>query len=303
VNRLALEDRAAALVGAFFARLPRRVSLAFGAFLGGLLGDLDRRHVAIAVDNLHKAFPHWDTPRLLRTARGVYRHFGRVILDILWMQGRSGEEILSIVEVEGAEHIEEAMKAGRGAVLVTCHMGNWELHGLVHGLLFGPIGVVARPLDNPALDARLCALRTQGGNAVLYKSRALAQMIRFLRDGKGVAILIDQNVQEKDGIFVDFFGRKAATTTVASALTVKLGSPLVPCRTELKPDGRYRLVYEKPLPWTPTGDRREDIARLTQDFTDRIETWVRETPDQWLWIHRRWKTQPAEPAAGDEAQA
>jgi KDO2-lipid IV(A) lauroyltransferase len=295
MTRHAIEERAAVLVGRLFSLLPRRASLAFGAFLGGLVGDLDQRHVAIAVDNLSRAFPIWDAPRLLRTARGVYRHFGAVVLDILWMQGRTREELLSAVEVEGREHVDAAMKAGKGVVMATCHLGNWELHGIAHGWIFGPIGVVARPLDNPALDARLCGLRSQGGNTVLYKSRALAQVLRLLREGKGVAILLDQNVQEKDGIYVDFFRRKAATTTVAAALAVKTGCALVPCYSELRPDGRYRLVYEAPVLWEATGDRREDIARLTQELTRRIEASVREIPDQWLWIHRRWKTQPSEP--------
>jgi KDO2-lipid IV(A) lauroyltransferase len=257
---------------------------------------MDRRHVAIASDNLRRAFPSWDDSRLLRTARGVYRHFGRVILDILWLQGRRREEVLSFIDVEGAEHVEEAKRAGKGMILATAHAGNWELHGLGHGFFFEPIGVVARPLDNPRLDARLCSMRTQGGNTVIYKNRALAQTIRLLRAGKGVAILIDQNVQARDGIYVDFFGRKAATTTVAAALGVKTGCALIPCYSQLKADSRYRLVYERPVHWLPTGDRASDIAQLTQLLTSRIEAWVREVPEQWLWIHRRWKTQPQEGA-------
>jgi KDO2-lipid IV(A) lauroyltransferase len=124
-----------------------------------------------------------------------------------------------------------------------------------------------------------------------------------------VAILIDQNVQEKDGIFVDFFGRPAATTTVAAALAVKTGCALIPAYTAIGPDGRYRAVYEPPLEWTPSGDRQADIARLTQQLTRVIEGWIREYPDQWLWIHRRWKTQPsavsaqtAEPSAATVPQ-
>ena len=184
------------------------------------------------------------------------------------------------------------MAAGRGALLISGHLGNWELHGVVHGLLFGPIHAVARPLDNPDLDRRLCAMRTMAGNTVVYKQRALAQILRALRHGGGIAILIDQNVLPSDGIFVDFFGRKAATTTVAAALAVKTGCALVPSRTELLPDGRYRLTYVPALEWTPSGDRQADIADLTQRLTTRIEDWVRETPEQWLWMHRRWKTRP-----------
>jgi KDO2-lipid IV(A) lauroyltransferase len=222
----------------------------------------------------------------------VYAHFGAVLLDILWLRGRTLDQIRALLEVRGREHVEAAMARGRGALMVTCHIGNWEMHGVGHGLLFGPIHVVARPLDNPDLDRRLCEMRTMGGNTVVYKRRALPQVIGALRGGGGVAILIDQNVQPGDGIFVDFFGRKAATTTVAAALALKTGCALVPCRTELLPDGRYRLTYAPVVEWAPSGDRQADIACLTQRLTAQIEEWVRETPEQWLWMHRRWKTRP-----------
>jgi Kdo2-lipid IVA lauroyltransferase/acyltransferase len=287
-----VEARAAGVVRRVVAPLPRRTALAVGRGLGRLLGDLDRRHVAIAAGNLRRAFPAWDEGRALRTARAVYAHFGSVLFDILWLEGRSPDRIRALLEVRGREHVERAMAAGRGALMVTAHIGNWELHGVAHGLLFGPIHVVARPLDNPDLDRRLCALRTMAGNTVIYKQRALAQILRALRAGGGIAILIDQNVQPGDGIFVDFFGRAAATTTVAAALAVKTGCALVPCRTELLPDGRYRITYEPVVEWSASGDREADIACLTQRLTRSIEEWVRATPEQWLWMHRRWKTRP-----------
>jgi KDO2-lipid IV(A) lauroyltransferase len=289
---MALEARAAAVVQRVLRHLPRGTTLALGRGLGRLLGDLDRRHLAIAADNLRRAFPDWDEARALRTARAVYAHFGSVLFDILWLQERSPGGIRALLEVRGGEHVERAIAAGRGALMVTCHIGNWELHGVAHGLVFGPIHVVARPLDNPWLDRRLCALRTMGGNTVVYKQRALSRILRALRENRTIAILIDQNVQPGDGIFVDFFGRPAATTTVAAALAVKTGCALVPCRTELLRGGRYRLTYAPVVEWTPSGDRQQDIACLTQRLTRQIEEWVRETPEQWLWMHRRWKTRP-----------
>ncbi len=292
--RQALEARAAAGVSRVVRASPRAWTLALGRGLGRILGDLDRRHVAIAVDNLRRAFPDWDEGRLLRTVRGVYAHFGQVILDILWMEGRPRDEILGLVEVAGREHVDAAMADGRGAILVTGHIGNWELHGIAHGWTFGPIGVVARPLDNPLLDQRLCAFRTAGGNTVINKFEALREVLRMLREGKGIAILIDQNVQEKDGIFVEFLGQPAATTTVVAALAMKTGCAIVPCHTEVQPDGRYRLVYDPPVRWSPSGDREADIRRLTQILTRHIEGWVLQVPEQWLWLHRRWKTQPQE---------
>ncbi len=305
-RRLAIEAASASAAARFLGLLPRRAALALGRGLGRLWGDLDRRHVQVALDNLRHAFPDWDHARRLRTARGVYAHFGQILFDILWLSERPNGAVLSVVDVKGREHVEQAASAGSGLVLVTGHLGNWEAHGVAHGLLFGPLGVVARPLDNPRLDDQLCAFRRRSGNPVIYKKRALVQVLRILRAGGGVAILIDQNVQEGDGIFVDFFGRPAATTTVAAALAVKTGCALVPVRVWLGPDRRYRATYEPPVKWTPSGDRQHDIAHLTQALTSRIETWVREAPEQWLWIHRRWKTQPGgsgkQPTCGEQSE-
>ena len=289
-----MESAAAAMVGGLAGLVPRGAALAFGRALGRAWGRLDRRHLRIAEDNLARAFPDWDAARRRATALGVYGHFGRVLLDILWMARREREEILRLVDVTGAEHLEAARAAGRGALLVTAHIGNWELHGLAHGWLFGPIGVVARPLDNPALDARLCDFRRRPGNTVIYKQRALPQVIRLLRENRAVAFVIDQNVQAGDGVFVDFFGRPAATTTVAAALALKTGCALIPAYAELGEDGRYHLTYEPPLVVPPAGERAADLQRLTQQLTSVIEGWVRRRPEQWLWLHRRWKTQPAE---------
>jgi Kdo2-lipid IVA lauroyltransferase/acyltransferase len=290
--RRTLESWAASLVSALVRLLPRRAALMLGAGLGRALAALDARHVAIACDNLRRAFPAWDEERVGRTARAVYVHFGRVLFDILWMQGRTSTQILPLVEFDGVENAEAAMATKRGILYCTAHLGNWEIHAIAHAWVHRPITAVARPLDNPALDARLCAFRMSSGNTVIYKKKALAQMVRALRAGEGVAVLLDQNVQAKDGIFVEFFGRPAATTTVAAALAAKTGCALVPVHTELLPDGRYRLSYDPPVLWTPSGDRAVDIAGITQELARRTEDWIRRTPEQWLWMHRRWKTRP-----------
>jgi len=296
-ERYRWEARAAAIVAGLASVMPLRVMRAFGRGLGRLLSDLDPRHVAIATGNLRQAFPHWDDVRRLRTARQVYAHFGQVLLEILWLRGRSRAEVLDLVEVVGREHVEAAFAAGKGVICVTAHIGNWEMHGLTHGWMFGPIGVVARPLDNPDLHQRLCDVRTMGGNAVIDKRHALAQIMRGLKENRGIAILIDQNVQAQDGIFVDFFGRAAATTTVAAALAVRTGCALLPSHTVLGRDGRYRLVYDPVVRWSPSGNREADIACLTQQLTTIIEGWIRDAPEQWLWLHKRWKTRPAEPVS------
>jgi KDO2-lipid IV(A) lauroyltransferase len=294
-----LESAAAAVVSLFLRRLPRRAALGLGRRLGRLWARLDPRHVAIAMDNLRRAFPDWTEERARQTAHAVYEHFGTVMCELLWLPGRRGEEILSFVDAANLEYAEHAETSGRGYIYVCAHFGNWEMHGISHAFRSGrPISVIARHLDNPYLDARLSAVRQMSGNQVVYKEKALGQVMKRLRDGGGVAILIDQNVQEADGIFVDFFGRPAATTTVAAALAVKTGCLVLPAYAELQPDGRYLSSCDPPIEWTPSGDREKDIALLTQKMTAVIEGWIRRRPEQWLWMHRRWKTQPraAEPA-------
>jgi KDO2-lipid IV(A) lauroyltransferase len=271
--------------------LPRRAVLALGRGVGRFWADLDPRHVRIAVANLRPAFPHWDEARLLRTARGVYSHFGAVLLDILWLEHRSREEIMALVDAYGAEAVRAALAERRGVVMATGHIGNWELNGIGLGWLFEPVAVVARPLDNPVLDARLVAFRRKSGNSVLYKRSALGQALRHLRSGRAVAFLVDQNVQAEEAVFVEFFGRPAASTTVAAALAVRASCPIVHGWTELKADGRYLMRYGVLRP-RAGAERGAEVARLTQELAHIVEGYVRSAPEQWLWIHRRWKTRP-----------
>ena len=302
-RRHAIEAAAASLAGGVVRRLPRGLVLALGRGLGRLWGALDGRHRRIAEANLRAAFPDWPEARVAATARGVYAHFGAVMLDLLWMAGRPAEELLALADLDGVEHLQRARASGRGVVAPSAHIGNWEIHAVASVPHVGNLAMIARPLDNPALDARLVALRTSTGNTVIYKQKALAQVIRTIRDGGIVAILIDQNMQPGDGIFVRFFGRPASTTTVAAALALKTGCAIVPGYCVLQRNGRYRMAYGPPVEVSRSGDRDEDIAALTQELTTIVEGWIRETPEQWLWLHRRWKTQPvpsaeAVPATG-----
>jgi Kdo2-lipid IVA lauroyltransferase/acyltransferase len=284
-------------------RLPRRFVLWLGGRLGRLWGRLDRRHLAIAADNLRRAFPGWDEARIDRTARGVYAHFGTVILDLLWMEGRPARELLALADLDGVEHLQRARAEGRGVVSPSAHFGNWEIQAVASVPLVGPVASIARPLDNPALDRRLVGFRTSTGNTVFYKKNALGSVMKTIRSGGVVAVLIDQNMQERDGIFVPFFGRPASTTTVAAAVALKTGCAIVPVSCALQPNGRYLMRYGPRVEWTGSGRRDEDVKALTQHLTTIVEGWVRERPEQWLWLHRRWKTQPSAKPAEAEAPA
>lgn len=292
-RRHALEAALASAVGAVVRRLPRRLVLALGRGLGRFWAALDSRHVRIAADNMRQSFPEWDEPRVRATVLGVYCHFASVLLEILWMEGRPVAELLALTDVEGLEHMQAALARGRGVVSPIAHLGNWELQGVATAPLIGSSSVIARPLDNPALDGRLVSFRTSTGNVVIYKKKALPQILKTLREGRVVAVMLDQNVQASDGIFVQFFGRSACTTTVAAALAIKTGCPIVPAHCVRRADGRYLMAYGPVVDWPVSGRRDEDVAALTQHLTSVIEGWVRDNPEQWLWLHRRWKTRPS----------
>ena len=278
--------------------LPRRSRLALGRTLGSIVFSLDKKHQAVTINNLNTAFDSTKSAEeTYAIARRTFRHFGAMLFELLALGKPSQRRIEKIVEFEGLENYERARSAGRGVLLVAAHFGNWEIHAIAHAYRMGPIGVVARLQDNPHYNRWLEEIRTVSSNTVLYKQRALARMLRMLKDGETVAVLVDQNVSTEDAIFVDFFGRPAATTPVVAWLAAKTGAALVPVFTLPLADGRYRLIYETPIDSSPyVSYRGPERRRVIQDLTQRcvgvLEGYVRRNPEYWLWMHRRWKTRP-----------
>jgi KDO2-lipid IV(A) lauroyltransferase len=271
---------------------PRPVFLRLGRALGALVASLDRKHRDIAKDNLRRSFPDWSEDRVDGTARGVWIHFGGVMFDLVRILARGPAVVDALVTIEGAENATLAHRSPHGVVLITGHFGNWETHGIIHAKHFGSIGVVARPLDNPTLDRAMTALRESAGNEVIEKEHAMIRCMRRLKAALGVAFVVDQNVQEKEGIFVNFFGRPACTTPFAAKLALKTGALVLPCRAVMTPDLRYRVIYDPPIDPRDFGAGDEAVVALTQAMMNTTEAWIRANPDQWLWMHRRWHTQP-----------
>lgn len=285
-------------LGAFkvMARLiPRTLFLRGGRMLGALVAALDTKHRNIAKDNLRRSFPDWNEEEVDRTARGVWVHFGGVMFDLVRILARGPATVDALVAIEGREHAERAHRSPHGVVIVTGHFGNWETHGIVHAKHFGSIGVVARPLDNPRLNAAMTALRESAGNEVIEKEHAMIRSMRKLKGAQGVAFVVDQNVQEKEGIFVNFFGREACTTPFAARLALKTGAMVLPCRAVMTADLRYRVIYDPPIDPSTFGTGDEAVRNLTQAMMNITEGWIRANPDQWLWMHRRWHTQRSAP--------
>lgn len=290
--------------------LPHAAARPFGAAVGRLAHRLDRRHRQVATGNLELAFPALGPAERRRLAAACFRHFGAALFDLISAERFDAVELCRRFTFQGWEHLESAERLGRGVFLLGAHHGYWEISGRPIGLYRGVIHTVARPADNPHLDRELSRLRQGLGYAVIPKRGAARRMLQVVRAGGRVGILPDQRVQEREGILVPFFGRPALTTPVLARLSIRDGCPVVPVFAYPEPGGRYRLVIRPPiLPVEPPGggapragdgdeDREAAVAALTRRYLAAIESEIRDHPEMWLWMHRRWdrKRPPAPPA-------
>ena len=284
-------------IGGVLRLFPRRVRLGCGRALGSLVFALDTRHRNITIDNVSKAYGNEMSDQNTRAiAEGAFRHFGAMLFELITLGTPSAEKIDALIELEGAEHYETARAKGKGVILTTGHFGNWELHGVAHGYHLGNIHVLARVQDNRYLNRWLEKIRTSSGNHVVYKRNALSHMRRLLRQGETIALVVDQNVHFEDAVFIDFFGRKAATTPVPAWFALRSGAALLPAFCIPLSDGRYRAVYTEPIDCERYRDMERDdaILAITQELARVQEGYIREHPDCWLWMHRRWRTRPPE---------
>ncbi|MGH9336483.1 MAG: lysophospholipid acyltransferase family protein [Vicinamibacteria bacterium] len=284
--------RAASVLGLF---LPLRLRLSLGRALGALVYALDGRHRRITLANVDMAFGDEKTESEKQAiACGAFRHFGAMLFEMITLGRPSWRDLESRVDFEGVERFEDARRRGKGVIMVGAHFGNWELHAIAHGFRIGKMHLVAREQNNGYLNRWLEEVRKVPGNEVIYKQRALGLMRKLLREGATVGFVIDQNVRLEDAVFVDFFGRKAATTPVASWFALKTGASLVPVFCHPIAGGRYRIVYEEPVDLKPylELDRDEAIIALTQSLATIQEKYIRREPEYWLWMHRRWRTRP-----------
>jgi KDO2-lipid IV(A) lauroyltransferase len=268
--------------------LPDRLARGLGTLVGFTFYTLDGRHRRIAINQLRAAFPTRSADECRRIARSAFAHFGRLLVFVLRLSTIHPDALRARIEVEGEGHFRNALAQGRGVLIITGHFGYWEVHGVAHALVFPPIHVLARPLDNPYLHRFLERTRQRTGNGVIYRQGALRRVLRVLQSNEAVAMLIDQHIQPANAVMVDFFNRPAATTAAAATLAIRTGAPLVPVFALPLPGGRVRLVYEHPVP-LPAPESPDPVREITQRLTDVLEMYVRRHPELWLWMHRRWR--------------
>jgi KDO2-lipid IV(A) lauroyltransferase len=278
---------------AFFGALPLRVALLVGPFLGRLAYYCAGRLRRTGERNLELAFPSMNLRERRNLLRGCFENLGRLLAVVSHFAPASPDTLRRVVECEGIEHLDAARQSGRGVILFTGHVGAWELSSFGLSLFGYPLSFLVRRIDNPRIEGLIDRVRTQLGNRTIDKRWAAREMLQILHAGGTLGILVDLNTQEREGIFVDFFGVKASTTFMLAKLALRTGADVLPVFAPWeKQRGRFLLKIDEPLRLQRTNDEGEDVRRLTQLFTAVVENYVRRYPDQWLWIHRRWKTRP-----------
>jgi KDO2-lipid IV(A) lauroyltransferase len=272
----------------FLRALPHPAARSFGRGLGALAHALDRRHREIARRNMAFALPEIDEAGRRRRVAECFRHFGAALCDAISSSRFDARDLCHLFTLEGWEHIEEAERLGRGLFLLTAHLGFWELSPPIIALTRGPMSFIVRPADNPWLDRDLRDLRERFGNTVVPKRGAARRMLEVIRGRGRMGILIDQRVQEKEGIQVPFFGRPALTSPILARLSLRTGAPVVPLTVYPEPGGRYRVVV-RPAVLPPVGESGDEaVLALTRRYLETAEEDIRAHPEMWLWMHRRW---------------
>jgi len=269
--------------------IARRVAngIAWGVYRG--FGRLRR----VGQRNLEMALPELSAEERDEILRGVLRHLGWQLVEFCRMARYTRENTSEWIRTEGLNHYQAAKIRGKGVLVVTGHLGAWELSSFYHSLTGHPMSMVIRRLDNRRLDEFVNGIRCMHGNRVLHKDDFARGLLSSMRKGETVGILMDTNMTPPQGVFVKFFGRQACTASGLARVALKTGAAVLPGFMVWEPkEGRYVLHFGKELVFARTGNAEADILAATQRCTQAIESWIRRYPDQWLWIHRRWKTRP-----------
>src|ERR1700693_4453267 len=272
---------------------PRSVARSIGAFIGRLALLLTPRLAGVGDHNLRLAFPEKSAAQRQQTLRKLYRNLGWLLAEFCQMPHYTPETPRRFIRYEGLEHCLAARDEGKGVLILTGHLGAWELSSFYHSLMGYPMSIVIRRLDNPLVDDLVNRIRCLHGNQVLHKDDFARGLLASMRRGETVGILMDTNMTPPQGTFVDFFGHSACTGSGLARVAMKTGARVLPGfllweeATE-----QYVLRFGAPLPLTSTDDVEADALAHTAMFTKVIEDYIRQYPDQWLWVHRRWKTRP-----------
>jgi KDO2-lipid IV(A) lauroyltransferase len=246
-----------------------------------------------AMFNLHLAFPDWSEAKRESIIRGMIRQIGWMAGEFSQLPRYTPQNIEQIVVLDGSENFDAGQRRGKGVLFLTGHMSAWELSSFAHALYGHPLHFLVRPISNSRVDALINRYRCLSGNLPINKNKSARAILKVLAEGGTVGILSDHNTALEEGVFVNFFGIPASATSGLARIAVRTDAAVVPGFLFWDDSLRkYRLRFEPPVELLRTGDEEVDVRENTQRFTSVIEDYVRAHPDQWLWVHKRWKTRP-----------
>jgi KDO2-lipid IV(A) lauroyltransferase len=284
-------------LGRRYASIPARWAFRLGSSLGTFMRLASPRHYRIVRTNLRLAFGGEKSEReLARIAAACYRHLGKCLVEFVRLPGMTVEEIRQATSYQGRERLDQALARGKGVILLTGHLGNWEIVGARLAADGYPLHVIARAQRDDRLTEYIRRTREVAGMRVLHREEAVRGSLRALRDREIVGILLDQNAGD-DGIFVDFFGHLASTAPGAAAFALRTSAMVLPVFGWRNADDTHTIHVDEPVPLVQTGDHKADLVANTARYTKVIEQQIRAHPDQWFWLHKRWKSRPPGEAA------
>ena len=288
-----LEYASAWILLKFLGYLPRTMARAIGVLVASCLFSFRPSLRRAAEFNLRLAFPELPVTARRDILKGMVRNLGWMAAEFARLPRYTRGNIEKAIILDGFGNFAAAERRGKGVLFLTGHMGAWELGPFAHALYSSPIYFLVRPIDNPRVDALVNRYRCASGNRPVKKNESARVILRILHEGGVIGVLADQNTVRAEAVFADFFGIPAATTSGIARLARRTGAAVVPAYNYWDPRiGKYRLRYEPALELTATEDEQSDIFNYSARFNQVIEDYVRRFPDQWMWVHRRWKTRP-----------
>lgn len=270
--------------------IPLTLRQILAASLARAFYHLSVKHRLITLHNLMRSFPEKSYPEIVKIAHDSFKSFALIIAEFCDIPYLSKDNLHEWISIDGLDNYEQARNEGKGVLLFGAHFGNWERGNAALAIATEPFVFVYRKLDNPFLENNITGVRASYGNISLSKENAMRPMIKLLKKGATINLLIDQNVAWYQGLFINFFSRPACTTSGLALLALHMDVPVLPAFTRRLPDGRYVLEIGKKVELVRSADRDADVFLNTQNFTRIIEEKIRQYPEQWFWVHQRWKT-------------
>jgi len=278
----------------FLGCVPRKWTIHLAGLIGRIWFLADERHRKVALDNLNHAFGNEKSDlQIKELAQQVFQNIALLPFEIGWSFRLNGDDILRYCKVQGLSHLNAARKKGKGVLFFSAHIGNWEFLSVAFALAGHPVNGIYRPLDFKPADTVVYDYRTRFGAQLIPKKHSIPKALRCLRKNECVGMMLDQDAGFAAGVFADFFGRPACTNKALALLALKTEAPVIPAFVTRNGLNFY-MEFGKEIPLVKTGERDKDIVANTQQYNAIIEAFVRRYPEQWFWVHRRWKNQPAQ---------